>query len=93
MYITLFFSLLFFYTQAKTLPNSSSPFRRWGQSSFRSRTNDAAQANFTNGRQLSLVASESDVHTKVSLHGTKTPTPLVMPENTRRFATACLMRK
>ncbi|XP_059612017.1 regulator of G-protein signaling loco [Phlebotomus argentipes] len=52
----------------RALPTNSggSPFRRWGQSSFRSRSNE--QRNLLPRRPSSLAASESDVYTK-SING------------------------
>ncbi|GAB0088616.1 Regulator of G-protein signaling loco [Sergentomyia squamirostris] len=52
----------------RALPSNSgnSPFRRWGQSSFRSRSNE--QKNLLPRRPSSLAASESDVYTK-SING------------------------
>ncbi|XP_055695239.1 regulator of G-protein signaling loco [Lutzomyia longipalpis] len=53
---------------ARALPTNSgnSPFKRWGQSSFRSRSNE--QRNLLPRRPSSLAASESDVYTK-SING------------------------
>lgn len=56
---------LFSFSQTRTLPSNTSPFRRWGQSSFRSRVPDNSQTHITQRRPSSLVASETDVYTKV----------------------------
>ncbi|KAJ6635573.1 Regulator of G-protein signaling loco [Pseudolycoriella hygida] len=47
---------------SRALPSNSSPFKRWGQSSFRSRSNE--QRTPVPRRPSSLAASESDVYTK-----------------------------
>uniref|UniRef100_A0A182K8D4 RGS domain-containing protein n=1 Tax=Anopheles christyi TaxID=43041 RepID=A0A182K8D4_9DIPT len=49
----------------KTINHSASPFRRWGQSSLRSRsTEHRTPTNGSSRRPSSLAASESDVYTK-----------------------------
>ncbi|XP_061501063.1 regulator of G-protein signaling loco isoform X2 [Anopheles gambiae] len=53
------------YDEGKTINHSASPFRRWGQSSLRSRsTEHRTPTNGSARRPSSLAASESDVYTK-----------------------------
>ncbi|XP_037036459.1 regulator of G-protein signaling loco isoform X2 [Bradysia coprophila] len=47
---------------SRALPSNSSPFKRWGQSSFRSRSNETRTP--VQRRPSSLAASESDVYSK-----------------------------
>lgn len=54
---------LFFYFQSRNINPSTSPFRRWGQSSMRSRTVDDIRGSLGR-RPSSLTASENDVYTK-----------------------------
>ncbi|KFB40885.1 AGAP002411-PC-like protein [Anopheles sinensis] len=48
----------------KQINHSASPFRRWGQSSLRSRSTEHRTPNGSARRPSSLAASESDVYTK-----------------------------
>lgn len=60
--INLFFYI--FYFQNKQINHNASPFRRWGQSSLRSRSGDQRTPGSSHRRPSSLAASESDVYTK-----------------------------
>ncbi|XP_062715505.1 regulator of G-protein signaling loco isoform X3 [Aedes albopictus] len=48
----------------KQINHNASPFRRWGQSSLRSRSGDQRTPGSSHRRPSSLAASESDVYTK-----------------------------
>ncbi|EAT40964.1 AAEL007362-PA, partial [Aedes aegypti] len=50
--------------QNKQINHNASPFRRWGQSSLRSRSGDQRTPGSSHRRPSSLAASESDVYTK-----------------------------
>ncbi|XP_021704482.1 regulator of G-protein signaling loco isoform X2 [Aedes aegypti] len=52
------------YDENKQINHNASPFRRWGQSSLRSRSGDQRTPGSSHRRPSSLAASESDVYTK-----------------------------
>ncbi|XP_055539266.1 regulator of G-protein signaling loco isoform X2 [Wyeomyia smithii] len=52
------------YDEGKQINHNASPFRRWGQSSLRSRSGDQRTPGSAHRRPSSLAASESDVYTK-----------------------------
>ncbi|XP_055632262.1 regulator of G-protein signaling loco isoform X1 [Toxorhynchites rutilus septentrionalis] len=52
------------YDESKPINQNASPFRRWGQSSLRSRSGEQRTPGSSHRRPSSLAASESDVYTK-----------------------------
>ncbi|XP_058454975.1 regulator of G-protein signaling loco isoform X1 [Malaya genurostris] len=52
------------YDENKQINHNASPFRRWGQSSLRSRSGEQRTPSASHRRPSSLAASESDVYTK-----------------------------
>ncbi|XP_053694176.1 regulator of G-protein signaling loco isoform X2 [Sabethes cyaneus] len=52
------------FDEGKQINHNASPFRRWGQSSLRSRSGDQRTPGSAHRRPSSLAASESDVYTK-----------------------------